>query len=71
MFISITLNPDAMGIRLILFVMPDLIPEVNSVILGIAAICCSILTTTFGVMQLILIQFLAYSRVDIVAVPCC
>ncbi len=50
-FILITLTLDAMGIGLILPVMPDLITEVNGGTLGTAAIWGGILATTFAVMQ--------------------
>ncbi|AGI69413.1 putative class C tetracycline resistance protein [Octadecabacter antarcticus 307] len=52
-FILITLTLDAMGIGLILPVMPDLIREVNGGTLGTAAIWGGILATTFAVMQFI------------------
>jgi DHA1 family tetracycline resistance protein-like MFS transporter len=50
-FILITLTLDAMGIGLILPVMPDLITEVNGGTLGNAAVWGGILATTFAVMQ--------------------
>lgn len=52
-FILITLTLDAMGIGLILPVMPDLIGEVNGGTIGTAAIWGGILATTFAVMQFI------------------
>ncbi len=52
-FILITLTLDAMGIGLILPVMPDLIREVNGGTIGTAAIWGGILATTFAVMQFI------------------
>jgi DHA1 family tetracycline resistance protein-like MFS transporter len=52
-FILITLTLDAMGIGLILPVMPDLITEVNGGSLGNAAVWGGILATTFAVMQFI------------------
>lgn len=52
-FILITLTLDAMGIGLILPVMPDLIREVNGGSLGNAAVWGGILATTFAVMQFI------------------
>ncbi|HCP82342.1 MAG TPA: tetracycline resistance MFS efflux pump [Octadecabacter sp.] len=53
MFILITLSLDAMGIGLILPVMPDLISEVNGGTIGDAAFWGGILATTFAVMQFI------------------
>lgn len=50
-FILITLVLDAMGIGLILPVMPDLIREVHGGTLGNAAVWGGILATTFAVMQ--------------------
>ncbi len=50
-FIMITIVIDAMGIGLILPVMPDLIQEVNGGSLANAAIWGGILTTSFAVMQ--------------------
>ena len=52
-FILITLMLDAMGIGLILPVMPDLIAEVNGGSVGDAALWGGILATTFAVMQFI------------------
>lgn len=52
-FILMTLTLDAMGIGLILPVMPDLIAEVNGGTIGTAAIWGGILATTFAVMQFI------------------
>jgi DHA1 family tetracycline resistance protein-like MFS transporter len=52
-FILITLTLDAMGIGLILPVMPDLIAQVNGGTIGTAAIWGGILATTFAVMQFI------------------
>lgn len=52
-FILITLMLDAMGIGLILPVMPDLIGEVNGGTIGDAALWGGILATTFAVMQFI------------------
>ena len=52
-FILITLMLDAMGIGLILPVMPDLIGEVEGGTIGTAAIWGGILATTFAVMQFI------------------
>jgi len=52
-FILITLTLDAMGIGLILPVMPDLIREVEGGTIGTAAIWGGILATTFAVMQFI------------------
>ena len=52
-FILITLTLDAMGIGLILPVMPDLIREVSGGTLGTAAIWGGILATTFAVMQFV------------------
>ncbi len=52
-FILITLALDAMGIGLILPVMPDLISDVNGGSLGNAAVWGGILATTFAVMQFI------------------
>lgn len=52
-FILITLTLDAMGIGLILPVMPDLIVEVEGGTIGSAAIWGGILATTFAVMQFI------------------
>lgn len=52
-FILITLVIDAMGIGLILPVMPDLIREVNGGDLGQAAIWGGVLTTVFALMQFI------------------
>jgi MFS transporter, DHA1 family, tetracycline resistance protein len=52
-FILITLTLDAMGIGLILPVMPDLITEVQGGTLGSAAVWGGILATTFAVMQFI------------------
>ncbi|MBU2994524.1 TCR/Tet family MFS transporter [Octadecabacter sp. 1_MG-2023] len=53
LFILMTLTLDAMGIGLILPVMPDLIAEVNGGTIGTAAIWGGILATTFAVMQFI------------------
>ncbi|MEL6957947.1 MAG: TCR/Tet family MFS transporter [Pseudomonadota bacterium] len=50
-FILVTLTLDAMGIGLILPVMPDLIAEVNGGTIGTAAVWGGILATTFAVMQ--------------------
>ena len=50
-FILITVLLDAMGIGLIVPVMPDLIQEVNGAGLATAAIWGGILTTTFAAMQ--------------------
>ena len=50
-FILITLVLDAMGIGLIIPVMPDLIDEIDSGTLADAAIWGGILATTFAVMQ--------------------
>lgn len=50
-FIMITLLLDAMGIGLIIPVMPDLIRDVNGGDLGTAAIWGGILVTSFAVMQ--------------------
>lgn len=50
-FILITLALDAMGIGLILPVMPDLIRDVNGGELGEAAVWGGVLATTFAVMQ--------------------
>ncbi len=50
-FILITLVLDAMGIGLILPVMPDLIRDVNGGDLGEAAVWGGVLATTFAVMQ--------------------
>ena len=52
-FILITLMLDAMGIGLILPVMPDLIREVEGGTIGTAAVWGGILATTFAVMQFI------------------
>jgi DHA1 family tetracycline resistance protein-like MFS transporter len=52
-FILVTLTLDAMGIGLILPVMPDLISEVEGGTIGTAAIWGGILATTFAVMQFI------------------
>jgi DHA1 family tetracycline resistance protein-like MFS transporter len=52
-FILITLAIDAMGIGLILPVMPDLIAEVEGVSVSGAAVWGGILATTFAVMQFI------------------
>jgi DHA1 family tetracycline resistance protein-like MFS transporter len=52
-FILITLTLDAMGIGLIVPVMPDLIRAVNGGSLGAAAIWGGILATAFAVMQFI------------------
>ncbi|SLN45334.1 TCR/Tet family MFS transporter [Pseudooctadecabacter jejudonensis] len=52
-FIIITLMLDAMGIGLILPVMPDLIREVEGGTLGTAALWGGVLATTFAVMQFI------------------
>jgi DHA1 family tetracycline resistance protein-like MFS transporter len=52
-FILITLTLDAMGIGLIVPVMPDLIRAVNGGSLGTAAIWGGILATAFAVMQFI------------------
>lgn len=51
LFILLTLMIDAMGIGLILPVMPDLIREVNGGDLGQAAVWGGILSTIFAVMQ--------------------
>ncbi|EET46257.1 tetracycline resistance MFS efflux pump [Thalassobium sp. R2A62] len=51
LFILITLFLDAMGIALIIPVMPDLIQSVNGGTLGNAAIWGGIFTTSFAVMQ--------------------
>lgn len=53
-FILVTLVIDAMGIGLILPVMPDLIREVNGGDLAQAAVWGGILSTSFAVMQFIL-----------------
>ncbi|PIE10752.1 MAG: tetracycline resistance MFS efflux pump [Rhodobacterales bacterium] len=50
-FILVTLVLDAMGVGLILPVMPDLIKELNGGTVGDAAIWGGILLTTFSVMQ--------------------
>ena len=50
-FIMITLVIDAMGIGLILPVLPDLIAELNGSGIGAAAVWGGILTTSFAVMQ--------------------
>ena len=50
-FILITLTLDAMGIGLILPVMPDLIRDVNGGSLGAAAVWGGVLATSFAVMQ--------------------
>lgn len=50
-FILVTLMLDAMGIGLILPVMPDLITEVSGGTIGAAAVWGGILATTFAVMQ--------------------
>ena len=50
-FILVTLVLDAMGIGLILPVMPDLIRDVNGGDLGEAAVWGGVLATTFAVMQ--------------------
>jgi DHA1 family tetracycline resistance protein-like MFS transporter len=52
-FILITLTLDAMGIGLILPVMPDLIAEVGGTSIAGAAVWGGILATTFAVMQFI------------------
>jgi len=52
-FILITLMLDAMGIGLILPVMPDLISEINGGSIGNAAVWGGILATVFAVMQFI------------------
>jgi DHA1 family tetracycline resistance protein-like MFS transporter len=52
-FILVTLTLDAMGIGLILPVMPDLIAEVSGGTIGTAAIWGGILATIFAVMQFI------------------
>lgn len=52
-FILITLTLDAMGVGLILPVMPDLIVEVNGGSIGTAAIWGGILVTSFAVMHFI------------------
>jgi len=52
-FILITLTLDAMGIGLILPVMPDLIREVEGGTIGTAALWGGILATTFAVMQFV------------------
>jgi len=52
-FILINLTLDAMGIGLILPVMPDLIAEVSGGTIGTAAVWGAILATTFAVMQFI------------------
>lgn len=50
-FILITLVIDAMGIGLILPVLPDLIAELNGSGIGAAAVWGGILTTSFAIMQ--------------------
>ncbi|MCF6445597.1 TCR/Tet family MFS transporter [Nereida sp. MMG025] len=50
-FILITLTLDAMGIGLILPVMPDLIREIDGGTLGTAAVWGGVLATSFAVMQ--------------------
>ncbi len=50
-FVLVTLTLDAMGIGLILPVMPDLIREVTGGALGQAAIWGGVLTTSFAIMQ--------------------
>ncbi|GGE60933.1 TCR/Tet family MFS transporter [Actibacterium pelagium] len=52
-FILITMVIDAMGIGLILPVMPDLLQEVQGGTLGTAAVWGGILTTSFAVMQFV------------------
>ncbi|NCO85473.1 MAG: TCR/Tet family MFS transporter [Rhodobacterales bacterium] len=52
-FILITLMLDAMGIGLILPVMPDLITEIQGGSIGSAAVWGGILATTFAVMQFV------------------
>ncbi len=52
-FILITLTLDAMGIGLILPVMPDLIAEVGGTGIAGAAVWGGILSTTFAVMQFV------------------
>lgn len=52
-FILITLVLDAMGIGLILPVMPDLLAEIEGVSISDAAVWGGILTTVFAVMQVI------------------
>lgn len=52
-FILVTLVLDAMGIGLILPVMPDLLAQVQSVSISDAAIWGGVLATTFAVMQFI------------------
>lgn len=51
LFIMVTLVLDAIGIGLILPVMPDLIRDIEGVSLGRAAVWGGILTTVFAVMQ--------------------
>ncbi len=58
LFIIITLMIDAMGIGLIIPVMPDLLTEIDGGTLGEAAIWGGILTTLFAVMQFIFGPFL-------------
>jgi len=50
-FIVLSLTLDAMGIGLILPVLPDLLAEVNASTIGAAAVWGGILTTSFAVMQ--------------------
>ena len=57
-FIFLTLTLDAVGIGLILPVMPDLIREVNGGVLGEAAIWGGILVTSFAVMQFLFGPFI-------------
>jgi len=52
-FILVTLVLDAMGIGLILPVMPDLLAQIEGVSISRAAIWGGVLTTTFAVMQVI------------------
>ena len=52
-FILLTVMIDAMGIGLILPVMPDLIEEVGGLTLAEAAVWGGILTTSFAVMQFV------------------
>ena len=52
-FIVITLALDAMGIGLILPVMPDLIAQINGGSVGQAAVWGGLLSTAFAVMQFV------------------
>lgn len=70
-FIVMTVVIDAMGIGLIMPVMPDLIQEVQGVGISDAAIWGGILAASFAAMQFLLVPSLATCLTAMAADPSC